>query len=40
MKKPVLLNGKGRSKSLDVAIGDLKLELWDFEKQGKGRSSG
>jgi hypothetical protein len=36
MKKPILLNGKGRSKSLEVTIGEVKLELWDFEKpEGK-----
>jgi hypothetical protein len=35
MKKPVLLNGKGRSKSLDLTIGRIRLELWDFEKTGE-----
>ena len=36
MKKPILLNGKGRSKLLEVTIGEVKLELWDFEKpEGK-----
>ena len=35
MNKPVPLNGKGRSKSLDLVIGGIRLELWDFEKTGE-----